>query len=58
MEDDFCRIDVEMASIAETKQLSYRASLQHDGDLLAAAYQEERTWVVFNGKVPSIYDCW
>ena len=58
MEDDFRRIDVETASIAETEQLSYRASPQHDGDLLAAAYQEERTWVVFNGKVPGIYDCW
>ena len=58
MEDDFRRIDVETASIAETEQLSYRASPQHDGDPPTTAHQEERTWVVFNGKIPGIYDCW
>lgn len=54
MEDDLRRIDSETASVE-----SYRASSpQYNEGRLPAFRGEERAWVVFNGKVPGIYDCW
>jgi hypothetical protein len=58
MDDDFRRIDVEVASIAGTEQLSYHVVFPQPNEGPLPAAQEERTWVVFNGKVPGIYDCW
>ena len=57
MDDNFHRIDTETASITRAEQSYHVILLQHIKGSLPAT-QEERTWVVFNGKVPGIYDCW
>lgn len=59
MEDDLYRIDSEVASILGAESQSYRAiSPPNNGASFPASHNDQRTWVVFNGKVPGIYDCW
>lgn len=59
MEDDLRRIDSETASILEAESPSYHViPIQDNGGRLSVVHRDQKTWVVFNGKVPGIYDCW
>ena len=60
MDDDFRRIDSDAAIIieAENARAGRRSPVQHNGLHVSRLTlpRDRRTWVVFRGKIPGIYD--